>query len=473
MSRRAESEIDAHLGHLERLISRHHDGLSRGEIRALYLEWHDVAIATRTLQRWLRRLVEDRRVQATGEGRARLYLPASAGGESVPRPREGDSRAAEVEAGVPLTSLGAEVRALIQRPIMERDPVGYDRAFLERYVPGETWYLPEDLRTDLHERGRTPDPDRPAGTYAREVLGRLLIDLAWASSRLEGNTYSRLDTKNLIEFGQAAEGKDAREAQMILNHKRAIEFLIDDVDGLGFDRRTLSILHATLAENLLSDIAGEGRLRTRMVHITGTTYTPLAIPQALEDCFDRLLEKAGAIPDPFEQAFFSMVHIPHLQPFIDVNKRTSRLAANIPLIKANLCPLSFVDVPHDTYVEATIAVYELERIELLRDLFAWAYERSCAQYRVVREALGEPDPLRLRYRSELEEVVREMVRSGAAPRRSIITTLGAAAGVPESDRAAFAERALDQLLNLHEGSAGRYRIGPGAFRAWRERFGSR
>jgi Fic family protein len=87
------------------------------------------------------------------------------------------------------------------------------------------------------------------------------------------------------------------------------------------------------------------------------------------------------------QAFFVMVHIPYLQPFDDVNKRVSRLAANIPFLKQNLAPLSFVDVPEPDYVDGTLGIYELRRVELARDVFAWAYERSCQRYTVVRDAL--------------------------------------------------------------------------------------
>lgn len=105
---------------------------------------------------------------------------------------------------------------------MQRIPVGYRRVFLETYKLGVTFYLSEALRRQLHEIGRTPVGERPAGTYAREILSRLLVDLSWASSKLEGNTYTRLDTQNLIEFGQIAQGKDAVETQMILNHKAAI-----------------------------------------------------------------------------------------------------------------------------------------------------------------------------------------------------------------------------------------------------------
>src|SRR6185436_13359111 len=141
-----------------------------------------------------------------------------------------------------------------------------------------------------------------------------------------------------------------------------------------------------------------------------------------------------------------MVHLPYLQPFIDVNKRTSRLGANLPLIKANLCPLSFVDVPESAYVDGTLGVYELQRVELLRDVFVWAYERSCAQYAVVREAVGRPDPFRLAYREHLREVVREMVQQVVLPDAAALDAWGARHGVRDEDRPDFVDAARAELL---------------------------
>src|SRR5437773_2412409 len=103
------------------------------------------------------------------------------------------------------------------------------------------------------------------------------------------------------------------------------------------------------------------------------SLSPNCDPTVIQECFDLLVTKANRIKDPFEQAFFLMVRIPYLQAFDDVNKRTSRLAANIPLIQNNLCPLSFIDVPEEMYINGLLGVYELKRVELLRDIFAWSY----------------------------------------------------------------------------------------------------
>lgn len=475
MPRATRAELERQREALLELIAAHPEGIGRKNLAGEYEARYGARLEWRTLLRRLRGLAAAEHIRAVGQGRLRVYqaVPKSAlwPAEAVRQGAEPPASGVE-EDYVPLSPAGAEVRSLIRRPISQREPAGYRLEFLEAYQPGKTWYLPEQTRRRLRELGTTPDPERPAGTFARDVFDRLLIDLSWASSRLEGNTYSRLDTQNLIQFGQEAEGKDGQQAQMILNHKRAIEFLVDDAEVAGFDRRTLTTIHSALSENLLDDPADEGGIRKRPVRISGTPYVPIAIPQVIEDALDRLLASASAIPDPFEQAFFAMVHIPYLQPFTDVNKRTSRLAANIPLIRANLCPLSFVDVPEPAYVEGTLAVYEQNRVELLRDVFEWAYARSCAQYRVVRESMGQPDPLRLRYRDELAGAVRDTVTSLRPPNAGLLRTWAEEHGVPGEDRDGFVERALSLLVSLHEGNAGRYRIRPSQFSEWMTRFRS-
>jgi hypothetical protein len=361
------------------------------------------------------------------------------------------------------------VRQLVQRPQGERIPVGYNREFLNRYIPNESSYLTLDTLASLARIGTTSNAERPAGTYAREILNRLLVDLAWASSRLEGNTYSLLDTKRLIEFGQAAEGKDAAETQMILNHKAATEFMVDLGDDLMFNRQIILNFHAILSDNLLNDTNASGRLRRIPVGITGSVYHPLEVPQLIEEYFEQVVNTAAAIRNPFEQAFFAMVHIPYLQPFEDVNKRVSRLAANIPFVRENLSPLSFIDVPERAYFEGLLGVYELNRVDLLRDVFVWAYERSAQRYVAVRQSLGEPDKFRLKFRNELTEVVGEIVRSDSPPTVEAVTT-AARERVPTEYLDDFVRMTLTDLENLHEGNFARFRLRPSEYQNWRRTY---
>ncbi len=445
---------------IEAEIARHPNGVGTDALRIVLAD----IVSRRTLQRRVASLVEQRRICAEGDGRAIKYRLAPIIGTAniVLKPV---TMQASGEVYVPTSPEGEEVKSYVRQSIQGRKPMGYDRALLETYHPNETHYLPPEIRQHLHSIGRSPDGERPAGTYARDILGRLLIDLSWASSRLEGNTYTRLDTQNLIELGQAAEGKNRRDAQMILNHKSAIELLVEQAEDIGFNTFTFFNLHALLSENLLVDPSESGRLRSRIVEVSGTVFHPLGIPQQIDAYFHIILDKAAAISDPFEQAFFIMVHIPYLQPFVDVNKRVSRLGANIPLIQHNLCPLSFIDVPERAYVEGILGVYELKQVNLLRDVFVWAYERSCQRYMAIRETVAEPDPVRLRYREALITVVSEIVRGLKPPGADAVRTV-AAPLVPREDLEPITELALVDLRNLHEGNVSRYRLRLSEYRAW-------
>lgn len=450
---------------LEFEIRRHPNGITAAALVRTFAN----DASPRSLKRRLARLVRLQRVSVHGRGRNTHYRPAIHGQATATSADDVPQATGEVESYVPMSEVGAILRESVRRPTTQRRPVGYDRALLDNYRPNETFYLSDvDWRTRLREIGHTPFEQRPAGTYARDILNRLLIDLSWASSRLEGNTYTRLDTQHLIEHNREAEGRDRSETQMILNHKRAIEFLIEQAEDIGFNMYTFMNLHTLLSENLLADPAAGGRLRERVVEISGTVYRPLAIPQQIEELFRLILDKASAIRDPFEQAFFVMVHVPYLQPFVDVNKRVSRLAANIPFIKSNLCPISFVDVPERAYVEGTLAVYEHGRYELLRDVFVWSYERSCEQFKAVAGSLPEPDPFRLKYRSELAEAVSEIVRSGSAIDPPTVRQFSAGL-VSEEDRPRFVKLVLDELRTLHEGNIARYRLRLSEFRQWRSK----
>jgi hypothetical protein len=448
---------------IEAEIAGHPDGVG---IDDLHTALADI-VSRRSLQRRLASLVEQQRIRAEGDGRALKYRGRTGDVTIALQGVSATASAGQVtaEVYVPTSAEGEDIRAYVRQPIQGRKPVGYDRELLEAYRPNETRYLPPEIREYLHNIGRSPDGERPAGTYARDILGRLLIDLSWASSRLEGNTYTRLDTQNLIELGQAAAGKDRRDAQMILNHKAAIELLVEQAEDIGFNTFTFFNLHALLSENLLADPSESGRLRSRIVEVSGTVFHPLGIPQQIDDYFHMILDKAAAIDDPFEQAFFIMVHIPYLQPFVDVNKRVSRLGANIPLIRHNLCPLSFIDVPERAYVEGTLGVYELKRVDLLRDVFVWAYERSCQRYMAIRETVAEPDPVRLRYREALITVVSEIVRSQQPPGEPAVRAV-AATLVQQEHLDQITELALADLRNLHEGNVSRYRLRLSEYRAW-------
>lgn len=454
---------------IESIVAAFPMGIGIAAIEAQMEASQNAKLNRRTLQRRLQKLVEAKRLTVQGESTALVY---KTGPVKADEAVELNGVAASVSMGVvetelyvALTPQSAGIRDQVRRPLMHRLPVGYRREFLDGYEPGHTFYLSASLRSQLHDMGRTTANERPAGTYARDILSRLLVDLSWASSKLEGNTYSRLDTQNLIELGQIASGKDAIETQMILNHKAAIEMLIEGADEVGFDAFTFKNLHAVLSQDLMPDPQSSGRLRRRTVEISGTVYHPAALPQVIEDCFEQLLIKVAAIPDPFEQAFFLMVQLPYLQPFEDVNKRVSRVGANIPLFKSNLCPLSFVDVPERAYVEGTLGVYELNEVDLLRDVFVWAYERSCQRYLAITQTMVEPDPLKIKYREALIQAVQTVVKGQLRFQPELIAKV-ALSVVNGVDGAAFIQMLTEALSHLHEGNIARYRLRRSEYLAW-------
>ncbi len=428
----------------------------------------------RAIRRALRSLEDRKLIISKGSGPARAYVLAEQKPERRKSSKPIELTDSPVEAGVPFKGieLSPESKLLLQyvsQDIAERPPIGYNQEFLRSYEPNRTSYLSPDQREKLRAIGRVESIERPAGTYARNILDRLLIDLSWNSSRLEGNTYSLLETKRLIELGETATGKDASEAQMILNHKAAIEYIVESADEKQITSHEIYSIHALLSENLLGDPAASGRLRMLTVGIGGSTYHPLDNPHLLRECFDLFVEKVNGITDPLEQSLFSIVHLSYLQAFEDVNKRTARLAANIPLIKDNLKPLSFTEVDQSAYVSALLGIYERNDISLIRDLYIWAYNRSSQRYTAIQQSMGEPNLLKLRYRESIQAIVRSIIVEKVSGAQVVqkIHDLIETNNIPEADRPALFNLIETEIISLHDGSVARFRVRPSEFQAWK------
>lgn len=440
-------------------IEKSPNGISLMQLLAKHPE-----VTRRTAQRWISRLILEGRINAIGEGRARHYFPAN-----DKLPVVATIRSDNFPNYIPLSTDSVDILSYINQPLGARKPVGYQEDFLASYIPNQTWYLSDSLRKQLRKMGNTEEIEAPAGTYSRAILNRLLIDLSWASSQLEGNTYSLLDTVELIEHGKVAEGKAVNETQMILNHKTAIELMVENVETIGFDRHTIMNLHSALSENLLPNPMDEGQLRQHGVGIGKSVFRPLSTPQKISQEFDLLLQKATQINDPFEQSFFMMVHLPYLQPFADINKRTSRLAANLSLFRANLCPLTFIDVPEEAYSRAVLGVYELTRVELLRDLYVWAYQRSTREYLSIKKELVEPDPMRLAYRNLIKKIIHDVVLQPEKDALNLIRQCVLDHVQNVDERANVQALIIDELRRIHEGVLARYGLRPSDLAVWKAR----
>ncbi|WP_308142674.1 Fic family protein [Burkholderia pseudomallei] len=356
---------------------------------------------------------------------------------------------------------GRQLITALSAPLGTRHPVSYQRSFVDHYQPNVSSLLPAALAAQLYEMGKSKD-QQPAGTYARKVLEQLLIDLSWYSSRLEGNRKSLLDTRALFEKGRSE--SDDRDATMLLNHKDAIEFMVDAVPTEGITVPVVRNLQSLLMRDLLPDPADLGSIRQKIVNIQDTVYVPSQVPNLLEEALHAIVDKARSIRNPVEAAFFLWVNLAYLQPFVDGNKRTSRLAANMPLMLANCAPLSFLDVGQADYALAMLGVYERLDVTLAVELFDWTYRRSIAKYQAVVDAMGGPDPLRVRYREQLGEAIQQIVFFGVSLARAL-----EAVEIPEADAAAFRTMLDTELAHLEAYNCARYRLPISKTQEWIER----
>jgi Fic family protein len=403
-----------------------------------------------TVNRHLRALLAAGQIVREGTGPATAYRyrqPLPVADTATERPTPATMWSSESQA----------LRAKLAAPLGTRTPISYQRQFVDDYRPNQSALLPAALADSLFAEGKMPG-QQPAGTYARKVIEQLLIDLSWSSSRLEGNRMSLLDTRNLFLTGRSA--ADDADSTMLLNHKDAIEFIVDAVPTYGITVPVVRNLHGLLMQGLLANPRALGAIRTTIVSIEGSVYIPTQVPSLLEEMLALIVEKSRLIKNPIEAAFILWLNLAYLQPFEDGNKRTSRLGANLPLLLYNCAPLSFLDVDPADYAIAMLGVYEWLDVRLAVKLFAWTYRRSIPKYQAVLTSMGTPDPLRAKYREHLISAVQDVVRAGHTLSEAM------AVGVPRADQEYFQTLLGTELAQLEAFNCARYRLTIGNTEEW-------
>jgi len=212
--------------------------------------------------------------------------------------------------------------------------------------------------------------------YKKE-LERLAIDLSWKSSQIEGNTYSLLETERLLKEKETAAGKTKEEAIMLLNHKDALDFIIENDDYLNlltFSR--IEDIHSIL----IKELPVERNLRKRRVGISGTNYKPLDNEFQILEALKSTCDIINAKENIFEKALLALVLISYIQPFMDGNKRTARIVSNAILMNYKYCPLSFRTVDSIDYKKAMLLFYEQNNISEIKKIFIEQYEFSVETY---------------------------------------------------------------------------------------------
>jgi len=220
--------------------------------------------------------------------------------------------------------------------------------------------------------------DLPASIQKKE-LERLIIELSWKSSKIEGNTYTLLDTEKLILENKEAIGHDKKEALMILNHKDAFNFVHDYRSQFKtLTRKNLEELHAIIIKGLDVDRG----LRSKPVGVLGSIYQPLDNIHQVIEAVDMLSRAISQAETPYTKAFFALLGISYIQPFADGNKRTSRLMANALLLSHKCAPLSYRSVDEEEYREAMLVFYELNSIVPIKKIFVDQYKFAAENYAV-------------------------------------------------------------------------------------------
>jgi Fic family protein len=212
--------------------------------------------------------------------------------------------------------------------------------------------------------------------YKKE-LERLAIDLSWKSSQIEGNTYSLLETERLLKDKETAAGKTKEEAIMLLNHKDAIDFIVENPDYLiPLAVSKIEDIHSLLIKELGID----KNLRKRRVGISGTNYRPLDNEFQIIEALNLTCDLVNNRDNVFEKAFLILVLISYIQPFIDGNKRTARIVSNAILMHYLHCPISYRTVDSVDYKKAILLFYEQNNISRFKDIFINQYEFAVKTY---------------------------------------------------------------------------------------------
>ena len=211
----------------------------------------------------------------------------------------------------------------------------------------------------------------------RKEMERLGIDLSWKSSQIEGNTYTLLETERLLRESKTAEGKSKEEAVMLLNHKDALSFVLDNPDYL----KELTVSHIEDIHQLLTkDLSIDKGLRRHRVGITGTNYHPLdnefQIREAMRDACELINSKSNI----FEKALLTLILLSYIQPFSDGNKRTARITSNAILIANDYCPLSFRSIDSIDYKKAMLIFYEQNSLYAFKQIFMEQFEFAVKEY---------------------------------------------------------------------------------------------
>ena len=324
--------------------------------KAIY-EGSGVDASYATVKRILSQLTDDGLVISEGRSRGTTYRVSQAYGVLSP----------------------INLDTYFKKEIDEREvKEGYNLGLIKSVLPKVSLFTEYELSrlNSLHSMYKKNVSELTALEYGKE-LERLAIDLSWKSSQIEGNTYSLLETERLLKEKETAQGKKKEEAIMLLNHKSALDFIIEEpsyIDPLSISR--IEDIHSLL----MKELGVERNIRQRRIGITGTNYRPLDNEYQIREQMRSMCELVNSRSNVFEKALLLLVLISYIQAFVDGNKRTARIISNAILISNGYCPISFRTVSPLDYKKGMLVFYEQNNMQAFKEIFIEQFEFSVKTY---------------------------------------------------------------------------------------------
>ena len=339
-----------HIAHLISCI-RKHNSISATELYKL------IDLGQSTIRKYLKELVDQNHIVTTGVGRSTKYKI---------------SPSYELLAGVSLDEY-------YQKELDDRNAkVQFDFELIPNVLQQAQLFTKAELikLNKIQDRYLKSVASVEAGIY-KNRLEVLAIDLIWKSSEIEGNTYSLLETEALIKQHELAKGKSKEDATMLLNHKKALDFITADLDYL----KSLTLNKVIDIHTLLiSDLGISKNIRKRAVAITGTNYKPLAIESQINEALQNTVALVNSKDNVFEKSLLLLCLLSYIQAFEDGNKRTARIVSNAILMSFNHCPLSYRTISAVEYKKAMLLFYEQNNLSEMKKIFIDQFEFAVNQY---------------------------------------------------------------------------------------------
>lgn len=316
-----------------------------------------IGISYATVKRTLKELIASKLIKTEGGGKATRYLIS------------------------PLYELFRPIyidhyfsKEIDERIIKE----GYNFQLLTGLLPGVDLFYDSELEklNQLQEKFKANIAGITKIEYEKEIE-RLAIDLSWKSSQIEGNTYSLLETERLLNEKETAAGKNKDEAIMLINHKEAIDFIVQNPDFI--EPLTIAKIEE-IHSILMKDLGVNKNIRNRRVGISGTNYKPLDNEFQITENLKEMCSLVNGKNIVFEKALLALVMISYIQPFVDGNKRTARILSNAIMINNNFCPISFRTVDSVEYKKAMLVFYEQNNISAFKKVFIDQFEFAVTTY---------------------------------------------------------------------------------------------